>query len=75
MIDKSLQFEMETNASDITTVATLSQSGCRVAFFSRIFQGPEKYYTSKEKEVQAIIKGVHHQWHYLTMKTDQRSIR
>lgn len=67
--DKSLPFEMGTDASDVAIVAILSQAGCLVAFFSRTFQSPKKYYTSIKKEAQAIIEAVCHWQHYLDWKT------
>ena len=59
-IDESLPLQVKADASNVAIVAILSQAGHPVAFFSKIFQGYEKYYTSIENEIQAIIKAVHH---------------
>ena len=79
-IDESIPFEVETDASDFAIAATLNQAGRPVAFFSRVFHGPENRQSVIEKEALAIIEAVRHWKHYLTghhfrLITDQRSVR
>ena len=77
--DEDIPFTLETDASDFAIAATLSQAGLPVAFHSRTFQGSEQFYSSVEKEAQAIFESVNH-WRYLllgrhfTLITDQRSV-
>ncbi len=78
-IYESVRFDIETDASDFATAATLNQAGRPVAFFPCTLQGPERRHASVEKEEQAIIETVRHWKHYLTgrhfsLKTDQRSV-
>lgn len=52
--------EVESDASEVSFAAVLSQAAHPIAFFSRDFQGPKKFYASFEKEAQTIIGADHH---------------
>jgi RNase H-like domain found in reverse transcriptase/Integrase zinc binding domain len=56
-----LPCQMETDASDHTTAAVLTQEGQPIAFMSKKMNAAEQNYTITEKEMMAIIQGVH-QW-------------
>ena len=78
-INESIPFEVETDASEFVTAATLNQAEHPVAFFSRTLQGSETRYSSVEKKAQATIETVRHWSHdmagkHFTLKTDQRSV-
>ena len=78
-VDESLQFQLETDASDNAIAATLNQAGRPVAFFSRSLHGSELNAPAIEKEAQAIVESVRYWRHFLTRKhfairTDQKSI-
>ena len=78
-IDENIPFTVETDASDFAISATLNQDGRPVAFHSRTLQGSEQYYSSVEKEAQAIVEAINHWRHFLLGRhfiliTDQRSV-
>lgn len=78
-IDESVPFVVETDASDSTIAATLSQGGKPVAFFSRTLHGSELAQAAVEKEAKAVVEAVRHWKHFLTYKhfsliTDQQSV-
>ncbi|XP_054259839.1 uncharacterized protein LOC128984533 [Macrosteles quadrilineatus] len=78
-IDPEAQFIVETDASESTIAATLTQSYRPVAFFSRILSPAEHRHSSVEKEAQAIVEALRKWRHYLVGKhfkliTDQRSV-
>lgn len=78
-IDPKEQFIVETDASENTIAATLTQSNRPVAFFSRILSPAEQRHSSVEKEAQAIVEALRKWRHYLvgkhfTLITDQRSV-
>ncbi|XP_054287969.1 uncharacterized protein LOC129003695 [Macrosteles quadrilineatus] len=78
-IDPEAQFIVETDASESTIAATLTQSNRPVAFFSRILSPAEQRHSSVEKEAQAIVEALRKWRHYLVGKhfkliTDQRSV-
>ena len=50
VIDETIPFDFETDASEVAIAATLNQNGKPVAFFSRTLQGSELKYASIEKE-------------------------
>ena len=65
-IDESIPFQVKTDASEVALVATLSQDGKPIAFFSSSPQGSDLNHTTVEKEAQAIIEAVRHLKHFLT---------
>ena len=65
-VDEELLFEVETDASEVATAATLNQAGRPAAFFSMTLQGPEIRHPSVEKEAQTIIESIRRWKHYLT---------
>ena len=78
-IDKAVSFIVETDASDITIVATLNQNGKPVAFHARTLSTTEQRHSAVEKEAYAVVE-VLRKWKHLplgkhfTLITDQRSI-
>jgi RNase H-like domain found in reverse transcriptase len=50
---------METDASNHTTAAVLTQEGEPIAFMSKKMNAVEQNYTITEKEMMAIIQGVY----------------
>ncbi|KRY57138.1 Retrovirus-related Pol polyprotein from transposon 17.6 [Trichinella britovi] len=64
-IDDELQFTVEIDASDHAIVATLSQLGKPVAFFSRMLSDSEQRHSSVEKEAYAIVEAIRKWRHYL----------
>ena len=78
-IDSNIPFVVETDASDHSIAATLSQSGRPVAFFSRMLSPSELKHAAVEKEACAIVESLKKWRHYLlgrhfTLYTDQRSV-
>lgn len=59
VIEESLPFEVETDASEAAIALIFSQAGHPVAFFLKCFT---------EEEAQAIIEAVCHWRHYLTRR-------
>ena len=78
VIDKNIQFVVETDASDVAISATLNQNSRPIAFYSRSLNRNKLRQSSVEKEATAIIEAVRHWSHLLTGRffkliTDQRS--
>ena len=76
---ESLFTQVETDASDNTLAATLSQDGRPVAFFSRSLKPHERAHSAVEKEASAIIEAVRHWRHFLAGRsfriiTDQQAV-
>ena len=77
----SVPFTCETDASDTTLAATLTQNERPVAFFARTLLSHESNYRSVEKEALAIVEALA-KWSDLlmsspmpfTLVTDQRSV-
>lgn len=70
---------VETDASEHSIAATLTQNGRPVAFFSRTLNDSEKKHSSIEKEACAIVEALRKWRHYLIGRhfiliTDQQSI-
>ncbi|KAJ8885719.1 hypothetical protein PR048_011917 [Dryococelus australis] len=69
---------LETEASENTVAATLSQSSLPVALFSQLLSDTKRHHSSVEKEAQAIIESVRNWRHFILgsnykLITDQRS--
>ena len=78
IIDESIAFVTETDASENAISATLNQNNRPVAFFSRMSKS-ERYHSSVEKEASATVKAVRKWTHFLsgrhfTIITDQQSV-
>ena len=64
-IADGVPFEVETDASEFSLAAILSQDGRPVAFMSRTLTSCERRYPAVEKEACAIIEAVRRWKHYL----------
>ena len=79
LINESLPFVVECDASEVAVSAILNQDGRPVAFMSRTLQNSELHYPPVEKEATAIIEAVRKWSHFLarrqfTLITDQRYV-
>ena len=74
LIDESLPFRVECDASDVAISAALNQGGRPVVFMSKTLQGSELKYHIIEKEAMTIMEAVRKWSHYLTLITDLRSV-
>lgn len=78
-IDNNVPFTVETDASEHSIAATISQAGRPVAFYSRTLNRSEQNHSAIEKEAYAIVESLKKWRHYLIGKpfllvTDQRSV-
>lgn len=78
-IAEDITFVVETDASEHSIAATLSQSGRPVAFFSRTLSTSESRHSSVEKEAYAIVESLRRWRHFLIGRhfiliTDQKSV-
>lgn len=78
-IDDKIPFTVETDASEHTIAATLSQDSRPVAFYSRTLNKSEHNHSAVEKEAYAIVESLKKWRHFLIGKpfkliTDQRSV-
>ncbi|CAK1591212.1 unnamed protein product [Parnassius mnemosyne] len=78
-IDNDEIFTVETDASEHSIAATLSQNGRPVAFLSRTLSNTERGHSSIEKEASAIVEALRKWRHYLIGRnfiliTDQQSV-
>lgn len=78
-VDDNEQFVVETDASDHTVAASLSQNGRPIAFFSRTLSPVERNHAAIEKEAAAIVEALRKWRHYLIGRpflliTDQQSV-
>ena len=79
LIDESLPFVVECDASEVAVSATLNQDDRPVVFMSRTLQNSELHYPPVEKEATTLIEAVRKCSHLLarrqfTLITDQRSV-
>ena len=79
VIDESIPFVVETDASEIAVSATLNQNNRPVAFFSRSLNKSELRHSSVEKEATAVIEAIRKWSHFLSGRkfqliTDQKSV-
>ncbi|XP_063624762.1 uncharacterized protein LOC134796503 [Cydia splendana] len=78
-IDDNVPFTVETDASEHSIAATLSQAGRPVAFYSRTLNQSEQNHSAIEKEAYAIVESLKKWRHFLIGKlflliTDQRFV-
>ena len=78
-VDPTMLFVVETDASEHSIAASLSQNNRPVAFFSRSLSASEQNHSSVEKEAYAIVESLKKWRHYLLGRhfqliTDQRSV-
>ena len=64
-IDPTISFTVETDVSDHTIAATLTQKGRPVAFFSHTLSNSEQKHLSMEKDTYAIVEALKKWKHYL----------
>ena len=80
LIDESISFVLERDASDVTVSATLKKNGRPVAFISRTLSGSEVHYPAIEKEkATSVIEAVRKWSHLLSRRhfkniTEQKSV-
>lgn len=78
-IEENIPFVVETDASEHSIAAILSQSGRPVAFFSKTLSHSEQNHSAVEKEALAIVEALKKWRHFLIGRhfkliTDQRSV-
>ena len=64
-VDENVPFTIETDASEFSIAAQLTQGGRPVAFFSRTLNSSERQHSAVEKEAYAIVESVRRWRHYL----------
>ena len=79
LIDETVPFAIETDASDFAIGATLNQNGKPVAFHARTFSTTEQKHSLVEKEAYAVIEALRKWKHLLigihfNLVTDQRNV-
>ncbi|XP_045526419.1 uncharacterized protein LOC123715455 [Pieris brassicae] len=78
-IDVNIPFTVETDASDHSIAAILTQNSRPVAFYSRTLNSSEQNHSAIEKEAYAIVESLKKWRHFLIgrhfkLVTDQRSV-
>lgn len=78
-IDSNIPFTVETDASEHSIAATLSQASRPVAFYSKTLNQSEQNHSAIEKEAYAIVESLKKWRHFLIGRpsrliTDQRSV-